>query len=99
MATQKSTQGAPDRAIESLLSEIANAAYITEQRLRVTPSDSPECYEYEVYVLRDLIKKMGWMADTALKRIEKLNAVQDGDAVAWMLSPVSVEALAQEVQA
>jgi hypothetical protein len=97
-AKQSHTQVAPDRAVENLLAEIASTAYLTEQRLRNTPGDIPELYEHEVELLRNTVARLGWMADLALKRLGSLNTMRDGDAAAWMLTPLAVELLSQEVQ-
>ena len=99
MATAKHTQPAPDEAIEHLLGEIANTAYVTELRLRNTPGDAKELYEYEVDLLRQTVARMGWMADIALQRLDStINMVHRGSAEDWLLSPKLNELLAIEVQ-
>lgn len=98
MAIQKSTQGAPDRAIENLLGEIASMAYCTEKQLRCTPADIPETYEHEAEMLRGVVARLGWIADMALKRLGSINCIHEGDAAAWLLPPLSVELLSKEVQ-
>ncbi|MGI4776613.1 MAG: hypothetical protein ACRYGA_00615 [Janthinobacterium lividum] len=99
MATQKSTQPARDEAIEHLLGEIASTANFTEMRLRNTPGDCVELYEYEVDLLRQTVARMGWMADIALRRLGSIGSmVHSGNAEDWLLSPKMNELLAIEAQ-
>jgi hypothetical protein len=88
-----------DPAIENLLSEIAATAYATELRLRETPGDDPELTVLECDVLRDVVKRMGWMADVALSRLGSLSNIHNGDAAFWLLPPVCALSLNNEVQA
>ncbi|MGF6526034.1 hypothetical protein [Variovorax sp. PvP013] len=98
MATQKSTQAAPDRAIEILLAEIATTAYSTEQELRASPADNAELYEHEVDRLRGVVARLGWMADIALQRLGSIHTLCNGHAEQWLLPPLAIELLSQEVE-
>lgn len=113
MATRKSTHPAPavsvtdspkvvssaDPAIENLLGEIALLAHRTDHRLRLTPCDARDLDEIEVDTLRDIVMRMGWMADVALQRLGSSDTVRNGHAEQWLLTPLSVaNLLAHEVQ-
>ncbi|RYG57334.1 MAG: hypothetical protein EON56_02680 [Alphaproteobacteria bacterium] len=91
MATQKSTQAAPIRAIEALLGEITSAAYFTESlhaKLDVTEGDKDD----EIHALRQVVARMGWMADMALHRLGSHNCLREGRAQDWLLTPVTLDA-------
>lgn len=98
MATAKHTQTTPDGAIEHLLAEIASTAYFTERRLRSTPGDSTELFEFEADLLRNTMARLGWLADMALQRLGSVNCLQDGRAESWLLAPLTNDLLAVEVQ-
>ncbi|UST54919.1 hypothetical protein NF681_06945 [Comamonadaceae bacterium OTU4NAUVB1] len=107
MATRKSTQAAPaasvndflkvassaDPAIESLLSEIAALAHRTDHRLRLLPCGDGEIDAIEVDTLRDVVMRMGWMADVALQRLDSINTMRNGHAEQWLLPPSCITAL------
>lgn len=107
MATQKSTQAAStasvndspkivfssDPAIESLLAEIATLAHRTDHRLRLTPNDTGDLDEIEVETLRDVVMRLGWMADVALQRLDSIHTMRNGHAEQWLLPPSCITAL------
>lgn len=99
MATQQSTQIAPDGATEALFAEIASRAYLTKQQQRESDIgvDHDELM-LDIEELRATVAQMGWMADIALKRLGSANCIHDGDAAAWLLPSVLFKALAHEVQ-
>jgi len=97
MATQKSTQVAPDGAIESLLGEIASMAYCTDKHLSNHPADVNDAYQYEADMLRDVVARMGWIADMALKRLDSINCIHGGDAAAWLLPARCTDLLSKKV--
>ncbi|MGF6526035.1 hypothetical protein [Variovorax sp. PvP013] len=100
MSTARSnsaSQTAPDDAIEALFEEIANTAYLTEERLKVTPTDDAELQAHELDVLRRVVRRLGWIADMGLHRVGSNRTIYEGDAVAWLLSPYTNECLAQKV--
>lgn len=96
MATQKSTQTATD--LEALLAEIAATAYLTEELLKSSNHDAGfDTCTHMLHVLRHTVRRLGWMADMGLKRIDSINCMHDGDAASWLLSPMAKEALAEVV--
>ena len=97
MATQKSTQAATDLAVESMLSEINSAAYFTESLFQKVGAPA-ESQEDEVQTLRDIIARMGWMADLALNRLGSPNCMYEGRAEEWLLSPRSKKMIEEGAQ-
>lgn len=107
MATRKSTHTEPaasvndsaeivssnDPAIEALLSQIASTAYLTDRRLRLVPVGDARIDEMEIDALRDVVMRMGWMADIALQRLGSINTMHNGHAEQWLLPPSCVTAL------
>ena len=90
-------QPTSDDAIEALFEEIANTAYLTEQRLKVTPTDDSQLQAHKLDVLRRVVRRLGWIADMGLHRVGSNRTIHEGDAVAWLLSPYTNECLAQKV--
>ncbi|RZI75179.1 MAG: hypothetical protein EOP13_06290 [Pseudomonas sp.] len=91
------SQATSDDAIEALFEEIANTAYLTEERLKVTPTDDSELQAHELDVLRRIVRRLGWIADMGLHRVGSNRTIHEGDAVAWLLSPYTNECLAQKM--
>lgn len=98
MAIKTVNQTVPDTAIEQLLSEIASVAYVTGDRPCKVIGSSTEELEREIDALFDIVARLGWMADIALRRLDSDNCLRQGEAEAWLLPPSVKNAIAQEVK-
>jgi hypothetical protein len=92
----KASQATPDDAIEALFEEIASTAFLTEERLKITPIDDSELQAHELDVLRRIVRKLGWIADMGLHLVGSNRTIHEGDAAAWLLAPYTNECLAQK---